>query len=64
MNVKQLIEELSKYDPNAKISLNVSDPKDSAYTDDVKVTRRDGEVHIDGWVATDNENAFAPWREG
>ncbi len=61
MTVKELIEALSHLNPDATVSINVSNPKDSAYTDNLTVTGRDGEAHIDGWVDSDNENAFAPW---
>ena len=62
MTVKELIEELSRQDPDATVRLSVSNPKDSASTDDVPgvVVGDAGEVIISGWVASDNEGAWMP----
>jgi hypothetical protein len=58
MTVAELIESLQKLDPNMKVTLSIRDPQDSAYTDAVSV-EPDGSLV--GWVASDNEEAFAPW---
>lgn len=62
MTVGELIEELSKMPKDAPVSVSVGDPKDTAFTDEVSVRQGDGgQVVVDGWVSSDNENACAPW---
>lgn len=63
MKVKDAIAELMKADPEAELTVSIGDPKDTAYTDDVslEVTAGGRAVQLRGWVASDNEEAFAPW---
>jgi hypothetical protein len=61
MTVAELIAELQKQNPEATVSMSIGDPKDTAYTDDVSVRATEDGVKIDGWVSSDNEEAFAPW---
>jgi hypothetical protein len=59
MTAAELIAKLQQLPPETKLSLDISDPKDAAWTDDFDVNAQ-GVLH--GWVASDNEEAFAPWR--
>jgi hypothetical protein len=61
MTVAELIEELSRMPKDAPVRVSVGDPKDTAFTDDLSVRLSDGEVVVDGWVDSENENACAPW---
>lgn len=54
--------------PDLPVQLSIANPKDTAYTRDVRVRlgSENGEatyVRIDGWVASDDEDAFAPWAD-
>lgn len=61
MTVGELIAELSKMPQDTLVEVSVSNPKDTAYSDDVSVKLGEGGVTLDGWVASDNDNACAPW---
>lgn len=61
MTVEELIAELQKCNPAAKVSLSIGNPKDTAFTDEVSVRAGADEVVVDGWVSSDNEEACAPW---
>ena len=60
MTAAELIAALSLLPPETVISLDVGDPKDSAYTDEI-LSCEDGVIR--GWISSDNEAAFAPWAE-
>ncbi len=64
MTVRELIEQLSNLNLDAIVTVSVGDPKDTAFSDDLslRVDIEDSTVDIGGWVASDNENACAPWR--
>ena len=62
LTVKQLIAKLAKLDQNARVLLSIADPNDTAYTNYIlDVTVDTDGVTIEGWVASDNKKAFAPW---
>lgn len=65
MTVKELIAQLAKMPDSAEVMLRIGNPKDAAYTNDMAdVSLKDnGQVVLDGWVASDNEEAFAPWSQ-
>lgn len=61
MTVKELMAELKKANPDAIVKLSIGNPKDSAFTDEImRVTVNKASVEIDGWVASDNEEAYLP----
>jgi len=64
MTVLELIARLQKLDPNLEVRLSIGNPKDTAFTNDVTdVEVQGGSCTIEGWVASDNEEAWAPWSE-
>ncbi|MDP1711807.1 MAG: hypothetical protein Q8K86_05060 [Candidatus Nanopelagicaceae bacterium] len=65
MTVAELIEQLKQQEPDALVSLSIRDPKDSAFTKaEIAVKKEDDNVvTVSGWVASDDEDAFAPWQK-
>jgi hypothetical protein len=61
MTVSEMIELLQSADPNSQVTMTIRDPKDAAFTDDVSVVFASDNVTVVGWVASDNEEACAPW---
>lgn len=63
MTVKELIAQLAAMPQDADVHLMVRDPKDAAFTDEVETTELvEGRVIVNGWVASDNIFAYAPWQ--
>ena len=58
MTKKELLAALAQYPDDHEIVVLIGDPKDTAFTNDVSV---DNVGRLVGWVATDNDRAFAPW---
>ncbi len=65
MKTAELIALLQNLPQDAEIELDIGNPKDSAWTDDVQEVKLDskGKVRISGWVASDNKNAHMPGYE-
>lgn len=62
MTVAELIAELQKQDQNARVTVQIADPEDTAYSGDISIELSDdGEVCVYAWVSSDDEDAFAPW---
>jgi hypothetical protein len=63
MTVKQLMADLAKMPPDAKVRLSIGNPEDTAWTDEVQQVDilPGGKVTVRGWVSSDNDGAFAPW---
>ncbi len=68
MTVKQLMDELAKMPPDAEVEIQIGDPNDTAYTNEVVHVgeqavngAKNGRVEIRGWVSSDSDEAFSPW---
>ena len=47
--------------PDLPVQLSISNPKATAYTQTVTVIHDKTVVRVEGWVWSDDEDAFAPW---
>ncbi len=62
MTASELIAQLRALPGDTVITVAVADPKDTAFSRDVSV---DASGRVSGWVASDDEDACAPWaRDG
>ena len=65
MTIKELIEGLSTLPGDLKVSLKISNARDSAWTNgiddlDLEIDRQGGMVRIASWVDEDDPEAFFP----
>jgi hypothetical protein len=59
MTAAELIAKLQKIDPNTKVSIKIQTPKDAAWTGEFfGELKADGVIQ--GWVGSDDEDAFFP----
>ena len=63
--VADLLLALRVLDPKCRVTLAIANANDTAFTDDLELVFKEdtGAVQLRGWVASDNEAAFAPWTE-
>jgi len=68
MTVKQLMEKLTGLPPDAEVELQIGDPNDTAYTNEIVNVgeqlvngAKNGRVEIRGWISSDNDEAWSPW---
>lgn len=61
MTVAELIAKLQKVDPNTRVSIKIQSANDAAWTGDLdRELNKDGVMVIQGWVGSDDEDAFFP----
>jgi hypothetical protein len=62
MLVRDLIAKLKEMPEDKEVQLSIGDAEDTAYTNEIQEVREHaGYVSINGWVASDDETACAPW---
>jgi hypothetical protein len=64
MTVEELLAAFKGEDPKSLVRLSIGNPKDTCFTNEVTAVEvEEGTCTIRGWVASDNEEACAPWSD-
>lgn len=62
MLVRDLIAKLKEMPEDKEVQLSIGDAEDTAFTNEIQEVREhEGYVSVNGWVASDNGAACAPW---